>query len=1291
MKNTKMISIFALFFFILINCSSILNHNENTQLENVDVTIHIANTEELEGCEFEFQSKLNGKEYGKENNFDGNLTFHNINGKLEITIKAYKDKALVAESHKTYRIESNVAYQFNLILIPIQEKASVVEIEVTGKNKIHIGATTVLEVNAKYSDGTKGKVSASFSNDNESIASIDENGVITGKEAGTATITATFEGKTTTITITVIPKGEIIDDPTLEEVRLSGKNSISVGESVILETTAHYSDNTMHPITPVFSSNNKNVAKVDPNGTVTGMSKGTATITAAFEGRNAVFEITVTSEKVLSKIEILSDKSTIERNETMTLAVKGIWSDQSCSEVEAQFYSSNETIASVDINGIVTGKSLGTAVITAVSNGKEATILIQVEEKKRVLQNITMTCPSSSLEIEESILLTVKASYSDGSFANVFPAFRSSNESIATVSADGTVTGKSEGIVTITATLEGKETGVKIKIIEAIAGYRVHLIPADPWPSHKIYYYNNTVQSVSTWENMPSMENKTNSYSYDLTENWVEAGKTMVIFYGGSNSNRYPADMQDGVILPSGVNEAWFDLSTKTWNTQNPFSTDPSVIISPASTSFSSTALEVTITLAHCTQGRYTLDGSDPKTNGSAFSNSKTITIGSGLNIGQSVTVRVYAEDDEGNHDTASATFTKIDPPAVPKRLGAYYTPSSTTFTIWSPDSSQVTVTVDGVSYSCSKGFTVDGDYPDSINIYGVTVPGNLHLKEYQFQINGTPVRDPYGVMVKKESGVKKTYTENGASITADTGSNTNIVIDLEQTEPTGGWTTLPVLTNREDAIIYEVHVGDFTSDPDSGVSSNKRGKYLGMVETGTKYSTVSTGIDHLKELGITHVQIMPIYDFATKYNASTGEDYNWGYDPVNYNVPEERYACDPENYTERIKEVKTMINEFHKNGIRVIMDVVYNHTFWDEMFENITKRYYDGLNLSGCGNSVDSSNAMVSRFIRDSLEYWVEEYQVDGFRFDLLGIFMTDQVNHWGEYLNGKYPSRNLLLYGEPWNGYAEDTKEFQKVRMSSVKNMARGHIGVFNGKFRESIKGSNDSGEMGYMFNQVGDSYGATAWNISVGLRGSGTNLGNEDGHWTRYFAADPEQTINYISAHDNYCLYDKIVTAGKSGDYAQRIVRFGHGIILASQGIPFLHAGDEFLRTKKIGSFAFHAHNSYMWGQEMNRIQWKQKAANQEIFQYHADLIAFRKAHDGLRKTRNGNVGDTTIEGNAVYYYVKDSDGTKLCIVVNPGNNISAPVNGRQLLNTHGLVSRTGKTTSSCEGTAVTVIQY
>ncbi len=527
--------------------------------------------------------------------------------------------------------------------------------------------------------------------------------------------------------------------------------------------------------------------------------------------------------------------------------------------------------------------------------------------------------------------------------------------------------------------------------------------------------------------------------------------------------------------------------------------------------------------------------------------------------------------------------------------LGAIYAPDGTVFSIWSPDHSDVQLWLDGQTHPMHKVADFNG-YTD---VYQVRVVGDQRLKPYHFRINGISVRDPYGRMVEPNS-------------------NNNIVLDPSRTHLSADWADRPPLAEREDAIIYELHVRDFTIDSSSGVSTHNRGKYPGLVERGTRYDGIKTGLDHLLELGITHIQLMPVYDFSSCPNLQDMSCYNWGYDPRNYNVPEERYSLTPYDYENRVIEFKQMVDEFHRAGIRVILDVVYNHTYLKEMFEPITTKYYTDTDLSGTGNSIDADHPMVSRMIRDSLEYWVSEYNIDGFRFDLIGVFDYDEVGEWGRYLNATFPDRKLLLYGEPWNGYAVDARESQRVRLGTIARIHDAHVGVFNPKYREAIKGLNDNGGCHY-----GDCYAFNAnpdlWRVMVGSRGA-IRYTNDPfvpiDTWDPMFAADPEQSINYVSAHDNLTLRDKILqwadTNGRDrGDpYLRRIQQFANGLVLTSQGIPFLHAGVEILRDKR-GD-----HNSYQSSDEINKIRWQWKRDHADVFHYYRDLIAVRRQHPGLR---------------------------------------------------------------------------
>ncbi|MCX2836158.1 type I pullulanase [Microbulbifer thermotolerans] len=529
--------------------------------------------------------------------------------------------------------------------------------------------------------------------------------------------------------------------------------------------------------------------------------------------------------------------------------------------------------------------------------------------------------------------------------------------------------------------------------------------------------------------------------------------------------------------------------------------------------------------------------------------------------------------------------------------LGASYSPSETTFALWSPDHSNVQLVLDGQNYTMGRVPDANG----MTDIYAVTVSGDWKLKPYYFVVNGVAVRDPYGKMVEPNT-------------------NNNIVMDLDSTDLPGGWSQRPALAEREDAVIYEVHVRDFTIAAESGVSANKRGKFLGMVEGGTSFNGVTTGIDHLKELGVTHVQLMPVYDFNACADSTDTDCYSWGYDPRNFNVPEERYSLTPFDYENRVREFKQMVDEFHKAGIRVIMDVVYNHTYSKEVFEPISSSYYTETDLSGTGNSIDANVPMVSRMIRDSLEYWVDEYNIDGFRFDLIGIFDYDEVEDWASHLNSKFPDRNLLIYGEPWNGYASDPRELERVRLGTIGRIYESHTGVFNPKFREAIKGQNDNGGCNsgdcFAFNS-----GPDTWRIEVGSRGGIRYTKNKDtliDTWDPMFAMDPEQSINYVSAHDNLTLRDKILQwadlngVSRSAPYLRRIQQFANGIVLTSQGIPFLHGGVELMRDKQ-GD-----HNSYDSPDSINQYYWQWKIDNADIFAYYKDVIALRRAHPAFRLT-------------------------------------------------------------------------
>ncbi len=631
------------------------------------------------------------------------------------------------------------------------------------------------------------------------------------------------------------------------------------------------------------------------------------------------------------------------------------------------------------------------------------------------------------------------------------------------------------------------------------------------------------------------------------------------------------------------------------------------------------------------TQGTYWI-GSD-ESQAVAFTNGQVIRIGDkiSLNVGEKKSVVLNVKY---NDATAQYTITKVKEDksdecrmGKPEKLGATWSANSTTFRIWSPDSSDVTVEIDGQSYPMAKA-TVSC-YSD---IYEVTLQGDLHGKIYQMKVAGNAVRDPYGKMVSKDG-------------------NGNVVMNMSLTEPES-WASVPELKNRTDSVIYEVHVRDFTIDPTSGVDLENRGRYLGMVQTGTTYKGKTTGIDHLKELGVTHVQIQPFYDYATcsTEDSQNTSCYNWGYDPWNYNVPEDRYTSvfGTDDYITKVKEVKEMINKFHKNGIRVIMDVVYNHTFDKSVFENITSSYYLKTDLSGCGNTLDASNAMVWNMIRDSLDYWISEYHIDGFRFDLVGAFSMKDYSDWGRYINKNYADRQIMVYGEPWTG-SGDNSDVTPVRTGTLHLQdAEAHVGAFNNKFRNCLKGQSDksdTGNLGFIFDEYNkgwddngtDENGVTFSNnkdcVFVGVRGGVRHAGatNTD-FWSAQGFTAPEQDISYVTAHDNLALRDKIEAADITGEEAKKLQAYANGIILVSQGVPFIHGGEEIGRTKVDADSLSAApsgcsgssHNSYctILG---NDFKWDLKADDQygKVSDYYAKMIALRKAHPAFRMTRADDI--------------------------------------------------------------------
>ena len=671
-------------------------------------------------------------------------------------------------------------------------------------------------------------------------------------------------------------------------------------------------------------------------------------------------------------------------------------------------------------------------------------------------------------------------------------------------------------------------------------------------------------------------------------------------------------------------------------------------------------------------EGTYWIDNDED--HAKPFVNGEVITVGKNVKVTDSTTAVLHVKynDSVANYNIKKTHVAKDPSCRLEKQeetLGAIYSPDKTVFRIWSPDSSKVSVNVGGTDYPMKPA-----NVKCYTSVYEVSVDGDLAGQEYQFYVNGSPVRDPYGKMIASDG------TDNTA----------NIVMDMSKTEPEGGWATAPELKNRVDSVVYEVHVRDFTIDETSGVDRDKRGRYLGMVQPGTTYKGVTTGIDHLKELGITHVQLQPIYDYGTCSDVDSQDSscYNWGYDPWNYNVPETRYssAFGTADYNRKINEVKTMINEFHKNGIRVIMDVVYNHTWKKSVFENITSKYYLKTDVTGCGNTVNGDENMVWTMIRDSMDYWVSEYHIDGFRLDLVGAFSINDFSDWGEYLNKAHPDANLVIYGEPW---AADNDASEKQTKNPVRTgrihmqSADAHVGVFNNRIRNCLKGSSDDGKaLGFIFDKLNEGWdgngtdendNALAGNKECVFMGVTGGARHKDAKgtdvWTAQGYTSPEQVVSYVTAHDNLALRDKIEAAGVTHlREKQTLQGYANAIIAVSQGITFIHGGEEFGRTKAAAGKDIA--NTYNTTTGANDFKWDLKAGDwKEMSAAYAAFIKMRKEHPAFHMTTADDIfSNVTLDPDSTDHVVivningaAVGDSWKRIKVVMNSTKESAPVNG------------------------------
>lgn len=461
--------------------------------------------------------------------------------------------------------------------------------------------------------------------------------------------------------------------------------------------------------------------------------------------------------------------------------------------------------------------------------------------------------------------------------------------------------------------------------------------------------------------------------------------------------------------------------------------------------------------------------------------------------------------------------------------------------------------------------------------------------------------------------------------------------IDLKKTNPEG-WDRDKNPNQSmawNEMIIYELHTRDLSADVKSGIKN--RGKFLGLAENGTYIADgsekIKTGLDHIKELGVTHLHLLPFYDYGSIDESLPYDEnqYNWGYDPVNYNVPEGSYSTNPFDGDVRIKELKQTIYQLHQNGISIVMDVVYNHTYNEEFcFNKIVPGYFyriseDGIfsNGSECGNDTASERSMVRKYIVDSVLYWAREYHIDGFRFDLLGLLDVETMKEIRRRLDEIRP--NILLYGEGWKLNSAVTKnDVLLATQKYVNKMDR--IAMFSDNIRDAIKGSVfEKEERGYI---SGNS--ECVKEITSSLMGA------------PIWAEAPEQVINYTSCHDNYTLFDKIALCNDNIDMSERIRqnKLAVAIVMLSQGIPLLHAGEELLRTKVNAAGEF-VSDSVRDGDDVNAIKWETllKPEYRNVYQYYKGLIAFRKTTKALHISSPAEI-------NAAYQFMNTGDDLVIC---------------------------------------------
>lgn len=587
--------------------------------------------------------------------------------------------------------------------------------------------------------------------------------------------------------------------------------------------------------------------------------------------------------------------------------------------------------------------------------------------------------------------------------------------------------------------------------------------------------------------------------------------------------------------------------------------------------------------------------------------------------------------------------------------LELVYTPEQSVFTLWAPTASRVRLNL----YSSGEGGEPEEPIemdPADDGTWRVYVDRDLKGSFYTFQI------EKEGKWLEETPGIwAKAVGING---------NRAAVIDWNETNPEG-WESdrSPALNMYSDIILYELHHRDFSIAPNSGITN--KGKFLALTETGTKTPEgEASGLDHLKELGVTHIHILPSFDFATVDETRLDDNtYNWGYDPKNYNVPDGSYSTNPADPVVRIREFKEMVKSLHQNGFRIVLDVVYNHTAsTDHSNFNLTVPGYfyrqnpDGSysNASGCGNETASEREMVRHYIIESVKFWAKEYHIDGFRFDLMGVHDIETMNRLREELLKIDPT--LFVYGEGWLAADSPLPAEQRAVKDNVRQMEG--IAVFCDDFRDGLRGSTfDEHHAGYASGNINGTYEP----VKFGIVGA-TEHPQVDYNGLLYssgpYAAAPSQVVNFVSCHDGYSLVDKLKLSVFGDHAAEELVpidKLVHTVLLTAQGIPFIRGGEEIMQDKQGVA------NSFKSPDSVNQIDWSLKARNREVFDYISGLIALRKAHPAFRiPTTEGlqqwlhflDMGDSGVIAYTLGEYA-NGDAWKEILVAYNGNRNPADI--------------------------------